>query len=279
MLFVRKREFKTKKGIHGTFLELYFVVRNERLCVPTDGIPPRFRGRTTQLEPGVFLVDSKGTSCGLRTRANIVMDGFWAIESDWMPTGGLVGQVPFESIVYGIRIEPPMSMDEWKRILRATHCDVCVPIVQYHGTSKENIKSIVANGIRTTYGMFGDAVYLGTFWKAFRFATLTQDYKVRDGAIFRCLVLIRKSVIRNGDLTRCGCADCREIPTFADHLQSWKSRGDAVFMFPAMLNNAWVVRNTEVAVADSVPIFLESVAHAFRQSATHMPLDRTLNIA
>jgi hypothetical protein len=275
MLFVRKREFKTKRGIHGTFLELFFEVRNDRLCVPVDGVPSRFRGRTTQLEPGLFLVESKGAPCGLRTRANIVTDGFWAIESDWMPTGGLVGQVPFESIVYGIRIEPPMSMDDWKRVLRVTHCDVCVPIVQYHGTRRDNIKSIVENGIQPSYGMFGTAAYVGTFWKAFRFATLTQDYQMREGAIFRCLVLISKSVIRNADVPVCECTNCRGAPTFADHTQAWKTRGDAVFMLPAMLNGAWVVRNTEVALADTVPIVLESVGHARRTSATHMPLDRT----
>jgi len=64
--------------------------------------------------------------------------------------------------------------------------------------------------------MLGNGVYLGTFWKATRYACLTQDYKAQSGSVFRIFAFpknLRELPSPSWKCT-CGCP----TPDIADHL-------------------------------------------------------------
>jgi hypothetical protein len=61
------------------------------------------------------------------------------------------------------------------------------PIIVYHGTAKDNVKMISKEGLKPSMGMLGHAIYLGSFWKAYRYAIMNVDFALRPGALFRVM--------------------------------------------------------------------------------------------
>ena len=61
--------------------------------------------------------------------------------------------------------------------------------VMYHGTDEINYQNICEKKLLPTLGQLGFGVYVGTFWKACRFACRTQDYTLRENPlVFRLYV-------------------------------------------------------------------------------------------
>jgi hypothetical protein len=283
-MYIRIRTFKTI-----SFVEVFFIFDKNRLVVAQN--VPRFDNRCTRITDTIMLVDSKApTSCNLRTRANLVSDGLWCVESDWVAKGGYPGtrfppvqtktKIPYLSTLFGLPIQPPMDPSSFAGVLRAvsqaTNTLLQQPIVVYHGTAKDTAKHILKEGLKPSYGMFGTAVYLGTFWKAYRFATLTQDYAARPGAIFRVLAFWTQCICRNWKSPACFCPACGGKPTFADHLETWKKSAQVVWIYPEERDGKFIVRNEEHACADDTLLLLDSVAYATRSADHHNPWDRSL---
>lgn len=126
--------------------------------------------------------------------------------------------------------------------------------------------------------MFGTAVYLGSFWKAYRFATLTQDYQDRPGAVIRVLAFWKRTVIRNFQSPHCYCAACCGKPTFADHQETWKQPTvDVLVMLPQESQGKFIVRNKEYACRDDSLLVLDAVCTATRTARmSHDPWDRSM---
>jgi hypothetical protein len=128
--------------------------------------------------------------------------------------------------------------------------------------------------------MLGTAVYLGTFWKAFRFGTLTQDYKKRPGAIMRVYCFPKKlPLFKTVNSERCKCEKClkgltdQTNGTLCDHLGLWQKVTDLVIACPG-----GPIKNEESAVTNSDILFIDSVAHCTSSTEHHEPLSRNLSI-
>lgn len=282
IICLRIRSFKTYK-----FIEIYFEgisQQNGYLQLPTQ-LPTRFEKRILDTlwykEATVFVIQSNATNCQRRNRENILADGMWLTESDWIPHGGCAeANVPFLSVVYGIPIRNyTVAAKYWRLIherLAINYYDA--PIVVYHGTAKEYVKSILKEGLKPFEGMFGLGVYFGSFWKAYRFATLTQDYQDREGAIFRCLSFWKRVYVRNHGPPECPCCG---MPNYADHKQEWLKRNvDCLYMYPLQYKSKWIVKNEEWCAPNDEMICYDTIAYTERpiKNVTYNPWDRTVQI-
>lgn len=262
-----------------SFLEVFLEVRDGVFRAPLT-VPKRFEQRIQRKislpTASLCVIASEAGPCVPR-KADNLKDGLWAVESDWIPKGGIEAlKVPHLAVIFGVPVDPIVSSHEWKLIhtlLEVNPYDA--PIVLYHGTAKDSIKAILRDGLLASFGMFGVAVYFGSFWKAHRFATMTQDYKARPGAVFRCLCFWTRPYVRNeSQLPVCMCSRCSGQPTYADHLERWTAFGDHIWLFPIMLHGHWVVRNFEVAAKDASKVVLDSVAFVDPKLGTYDPCER-----
>jgi hypothetical protein len=286
------------------FIEFFATFRNGSLCLP-DARVGRFQGRSigpedvinpVQYGPlmnlsisrptylgsetccfTVIAVDSKSSGIVKRERSEICANGTWLTYHDVVPKGGPIG--PSVAVFYGVPIEHNAFRYLYhgmSRIYESCHkiwpVKFTDPFVVYHGTSKANIKSIITSGLKPTHGMLGTAVYFGSFWKAFRFATLSQDYKKRPGAIFRCYAFWASPYYKTLQSGPCTCG-CNTVG--ADHTASWTSFGDAVFLIPEVGST---VKNEEYASLNSEKVLLDGIAYAEAQTEHHEPLNRSLQI-
>lgn len=253
------------------FVEVYVCSNSDNALKLPNEISPRFQNRIekrTLLGPkyDCVKVHSDQKPCGLRTHKNILNDGIWIVESDTIPKGGIRElNIPYSVSIFGIRI---ISEIPWKAIYAIEQIDTSgLPIVVYHGTEKSNVKSILKEHFRPSFGMFGNCVYFGSFWKAYRFASFTQDYKPRDGAVFRCLAFWKKMYVRNMHLSICMCASCTGLQTLSDHAELWvKSNCDALFLFPSTLNGRWYTKSEEYASKRTDLVVLDSVGYTIQQT-------------
>lgn len=279
---VRKR-----KELNKEFVEVFFKGSNQVL-VPSFDVA-RFKNRYDMpvYTNSFAIMEIKKSSQQVgayRTRENILSDGVWLVESDWLPKGGVpFANVPFLPTYFGIKVQVTEEFKaDWPTVQEQLHVDKHdAPIVVYHGTSRDYMKSILETGLKPSYGMFGNAIYFGSFWKAYRFACLTQDYKDRNGAIIRCLTFWNKTYLRNHDaMPTCLCTNCKGAPTYADHLQEWAKTGaDNIMLYPVMLLGHWVIRNEEYASLSAENIILDTIGLAKRTTTgPYQPWDRTVCI-
>lgn len=303
---------------HGaqTFLEFYLCREaSGALALPTDALA-RFAGRESQvgsvinvsrlgpdlcrpplghsgaLPVQIYVQPVKSVAAskpGRRTRADIGTDGVWAVYQDCVPRGGPLG--PSIAAYFGLQVDPMLH-----RLLHYTIFDVYAaaksawpaldikadPFVVYHGTSRDAVKSILAEGLKPSFGMLGTAVYFGHFWKAFRFATLTQDYKRRPGAILRCLAIWPKFTVKTMASAPCKCAKClgpslmgTPAARYADHDAMWALVAPVVMAFP---EPGAPIKNEEYACRDASTVLVDCIAHAVAQTEHHEPLRRDLEI-
>lgn len=283
------------------FCEVFFAWESDAFRATSS--VARFAKRSKRigsvLGVDICIVDSKAPEKTTpRTRENLLSDGFWCVESDWIAKGGYSGTsledalakrtskqlVPYLTTLFGLPVAPPCSIDAFKQILflvqQKEHVSLQQPIVVYHGTARENVRSIVKGGLKPSYGMFGNALYLGSFWKSYRFATLTQDYKDRPGSVFRVLAFWKRTIFRNYTSGKCFCSACCGKVTYADHQEQWKScAADAIVMLPMEHEGKFVVRNEEYACRDDSTLFLDAVCNVSRPPGmSHDPWNRSMTV-
>jgi hypothetical protein len=160
------------------------------------------------------------------------------------------------------------------------------PLIMYHGTSRENaIEIIRLNKFNETFGMLGNGVYFGSFYKACRFAARDQNYIFRkQGSILRCLVFVNTKDILSLPKPQysCQCETCsREQTKFksiCDHESTWREKhfkGCCACACKNLLKNSeWVFPSNEL-------IFIETVADLDMSSINrphYNPLQRNQRI-
>ena len=256
----------------------------------------------------IKFVNSKAPEkCTKRTREDIQRDGVWATFSDCVPRGGspdLLGHAEHMALLenfglYKKNVESKwptvehratfmglLIKDEVYRVLYA-HMDelydfaakidlkatkASEPRVVYHGTSTDSLKGILQYGLRTTYGMFGSAVYFGTFWKSARFAYMTQDYQKRPGSILRCLAFWPSPALWSIRSDPCKCAECFGRKGHADHLGLWKAKSHWVLAYPELDGP---IKNEEYASIDASKIFIDTIGHIECTEEHHEPWARS----
>ena len=237
-----------------------------------------------------------------RTKDDILKDGTWCAFHDLAHQGGPLG--PTKATYFGIPID--MTLDhtlmfavrdiyEWYSANVAPVDIQNEPRVVYHGTARENVRSIVSEGLRPTFGMVGLAVYFGTFWKAFRFATRTQTYEKRPGAMLRYYAFWRRVQYKLPTDAPCACDKCQKLlrkratteekaknrlmAVFADHNRTWTQQNgyvyDAILVMPVVDGP---IKNMECACVDDSLVLLDSIGHAESTTEHHEPFHRDLMI-
>ena len=261
------------------------------LDLPLDPVA-RFEGRIvkscTLSGPIRLCATSSAAPPGIqkRTFADIHKDGFWAVYHDSVPKGGPIG--PSVAVVFGIPVAARVHTALYHGIVEAYAAvrdiwpDVSIehdPWAIYHGTAKSSLGSIMKEGLKPSFGMLGHAVYLGTFWKAFRFATLTQDYQKRPGAVIRVLGFWTKKLgYRTQFNDPCRCSRCgpKGCP-LADHEARWHTLfgHTAVWAIPYA---GGPIKNEEYACIDTTTLLMDTVGYATATTDHHEPLNRDFTI-
>jgi len=224
------------------FLEYLLVPHPASVCLSLpEALPSRYLGRaasfTLPVYGGVscFQVTSLAapesqhtTHAGLLSGA-----GVWVTHDDMTPRGGFApaGLQPLRHF-FGVRIDESsaLALSGVDPTLRArARVLVPPPLSLYHGTEESSCASIMGAGLRETFGMLGTGVYLGTFWKAARFACLTQDYQRRHhGCVLRVLAFVTSVRALPQSGWTCGCVRCAGdacAATVSDHLGVWRQQG------------------------------------------------------
>lgn len=236
------------------------------LCAP-DAIPERYKARVTAIGD-VFHVQSSAFSEPPRLdRASLEKVGLWVVPADAHPMGGLPEEgLPDVASVYGIPLQH--SKDQLQGICASVQhltTKASPSLVLYHGTSELCWPSIAHGGLRESFGMLGTGVYLGSFWKATRFAARSQEYVMRSegGCIARVYVhgdaiaSIPHSLEPRYACTCPECVDARAIGGAAleraahtDHETRWAQDASCLglHLSPRKCTadpKLWIVRNAE----------------------------------
>jgi hypothetical protein len=225
----------------------------------------------------VYTTDSKSLGTTKKILADLKKNGTWLAYHDVVPKGGPIG--PSVATYFGLAVSPllyRLLYNSMKNIYTELEWTINAhPFVVYHGTARSSAKSILENGLKPTEGMLGRAVYFGSFWKAFRFASLTQDYKKRPGAILRCYAFWTTPYFMAPDKV-CKCAKCLIGPVpGADHDGQWQSIAECIFLYPW---HGGPIKNEEYASINADKIMIDSIGHCTANTEHHEPLNRNLTI-
>jgi hypothetical protein len=150
-------------------------------------------------------------------------DGLWICKDDFTARGGVPPSV------FGCPISAKNPCDH--SILEQWSPTLCHIRVAYHGTSREAFHSIATHGFNNTFGMLGTGIYVGSFWKACRFAARDQQYQEREQPIvIRLLWKCREEDIlkfpRSFEDGFCLCSKCYGNPeqkAFCAHTYDWSA--------------------------------------------------------
>jgi hypothetical protein len=267
--------YRLRDGPCGRFVEVFLEYASDVFRLPTE-LPARFKTRSIKRAPCIFEIASEWKQ-SLRKKETF-QDGVWIVESDTIPKGGLPDLgIPYVATYFDTRICADIPWTFLSGLANVSMSNS--PVVLYHGTAKENTKQILKEGLKPSFGMFGTCVYLGTFWKAYRFAALSQTYVPRLGSIFRCLVFLKRPVLRSlYTEPTCHCPTCKGSVTFSDHLETWTAFGDHVYLFPVKLNDTYVVKNMEVALKDTSKLILDTVCFVKEGPTPYDPCDRSVRL-
>lgn len=240
-----------------SFYEYLVVCENRQLKEPL-ALPERYVNRTIgaykQFYGNVFIeVSSKPFSTCEHTSSEKInkCTGIWIVADDCVEKGHydpeqIEGKAQYFS--YPIEFTTRINISAASGFLKETS-----PLVCYHGTAETNVESVLSTGIQFSNGMLGKGVYLGTFWKATRYACLTQDYKPQQGIVFRVFAF-PKNVKELPDpqwSCSCGCY----TPDSADHLNAHS--GD-IHLSQSHLKKDARIKNEEWLIKS--PVYLQQWA-------------------
>lgn len=241
-----------------------------------------FGGRSV---PGTF-----GRSIFSKTKNSI-----WIIQNDLIPQGKLDDPLKHE-YVPGIASVFGIPLDEWLiavldmsfSIVKKFHGFDSAPIFPlYKGVDPDGTQKFIDSNCHTLDsedGMLGRGVYLGTFWKACRYAgwpsseTLRIDPPRQGGVVFRYYVWAGRIITAPWGLCECSghsnkisgsaAEGCRmqklgdydyAVRRYVDHLSTWRENYDCAVVKPSVLKgfakdwktgrkfmkSAFIVRNEE----------------------------------
>jgi len=149
------------------------------------------------------------------------------------------------------------------------------PMVAYHGTDLIHAKSIEKEGLKESWGMLGKAVYVGTFWKACRFACFDKQYHAQPGQVFRLYAFAKTFQHFPFDpekLWECPCStECKKH--CSDHLGIWQIMNDGAHV--NIGNSKGNLKNEEWAFKERF-VFLTSYAEI--EPYTYNPFKRNIQI-
>ena len=268
MIVYRVRNYKTIK-----FNEYLFICDlNQRLCLPIQ-IPIRFQNRTLEKTDHVFKVSSSSFTETRRISGHDIShsSGIWLTASDCLLRGGFHDSKVAARTFFSFHIDEESA----KKILTFDP-NPEFPLSLYHGTSEDSVSSIIQQGFIPTFGMLGTGVYFGTFWKAARFAYMTQDYQIREGCVIRVLIF-PKTIAHFPRLQwSCTCEKCSiysYAAIIADHESLWRLENDCAFAKPTCGegfkkdgSKKYLLKNEEWVYNETKPLIITDYAKIDRES-------------
>jgi len=227
-----------------SFYEYLLVPFEGRLILPPT-LPQRYATRVESESQGIVGVKSLASAPARIQKDDILRgNGVWIVSDDCSLRGATL-------TLPGIRQFLGIPIDEVAALTILRHGSTgstkkSSPLALYHGTASENVDRILASSIQlSASGMLGPAVYAGTLWKAVRFATLTQDYAHRSGALIRILVFPQTILEFPRDGWKCTCEKCagNRAATIADHAGLWSKVADCAHVkcCEAVKNEEWAL--------------------------------------
>jgi hypothetical protein len=230
-----------------------------------DMIPTKFIGRCQRFEHGYFIESSIHPDIPMRSKESF-KNGFWITQDDLTVRGGTrtVFGVPLDDIAW------PLESSNVK--------------VSYHGTAAENLDSIRKTSLRETFGQMGTGVYVGSFWKACRFAGRDQSYQFRKNPLVLRILCLRANMISFPRLEECTCELCelktREQRRAAGHTLHFVDTC-AELRIGQFSTGKWITQNEEwvipqsfiLRISEGVELKTESLARP-----NYDPLQRNIEI-
>lgn len=222
------------------FFEYLVIPSQDTLILPLE-IPERYKNRIFKKENEIIQVKSSSKEILHISRNDILKgNGVWIVADDCTQRGG-IGDVEHSRQFFNIKIDDYAAS---KILLHSLKSNI-YPISVYHGTESSSIKSILKTTINPSFGMLGTAVYVGTFWKAVRFACMSQDYKFREGSLLRILAFPKKIIDFPYVGWTCKCSKCKydKFAKVADHEAVWKTMGNVahVTVCEGVKNEEWAL--------------------------------------
>ena len=212
--------------------QLLVVLRDGEWTLPPT-LPTRYKDRAVFDKEWHVKSESHGktTRCGTVSFYN----GMWATRDDSTSLGG-------SPTIFGRPIE--FRVLHRLKALRHEGDEVRVA---YHGTSGEAYKSIRKSSLNPTRGQLGIGVYVGSFWKACRFAARDQNYAWRaEPTVIR--VLWTCDSILTFPLEACTCDSCFSKPPVKRSVcrHGWEWKRQAGFLPVGQYDDGtWITRNEE----------------------------------
>ena len=207
------------------FFEL-LVCKNGTSFELPQKVPEKYAQRILKSQGNVYLIRSACHPISTLTNLELLKEGIWICEGDCEEFGGVAASV------FGIRLssDAQNAFLNYKDILCSwSEHPWKKSRVAYHGTSFENYLGICASGFKCTFGMLGTGVYLGSFWKACRFAARDQEYKFREKpSVLRVVWSCEDHQILSfpRKIMYCFCAECYKRPeqrSFCGHAMDWSA--------------------------------------------------------
>lgn len=226
--------------------EELFVVLREGVWMLPDTFPERFRGRVL-VSMATVTIDSVPQG-PFRAGLAAFKGGMWATHSDSIERGG------YMPCIFG----QPMSMHVREALEGLRRTTSCSAVVSYHGTGGDAFKSISKTSLHPTRGQLGIGCYVGSFWKACRFAARDQSYAWRTNPVV-LRVLWRCPLVIDFPNSPCGCPECGDNPEekrrVCAHGIEWSGR--AAFLAPLQHSDGtWATRNEEWCIPPSAIVRL-----------------------
>jgi len=315
-VYCRTRKFqKNEKLYHFIEFLAYYNEHSKHFTIFRNSKSKRFEGRIVHSfeyasRVQVCLVKSELRRKETLTKEQLIQYGIWTVYHDWCPLGVPPSGFPN---VYGMPIQKDLYTNHlplWHRVYREfTTNDANIDILQeprvvYHGTSRDALDWILRSELKPSFGMLGTAIYFGSFWKSFRFATRTQTYERRPGAIIRCYAFWDTMYLKSRQDPSCLCEKCQKsvrrrgiakiekerlllVTKLCDHTMLWNTtkQCEAVHVKPIDLTENDVqrglrspIQNEEYACIDASSISIESIAFATSTTEHHEPLNRSVSI-
>jgi hypothetical protein len=200
-------------------------------------------------------------------------NGLWITKDDYKSVGSV------KPTVFGITLHESIKWAFnviWEKYPTESPHKV---FVGYHGTSLEAWKSISKeNHLRPSFGQLGHGVYVGSFWKACRFAGRDQDYKFRNHPIVLRVLLkcIPEKQLTFPRKEECTCkmfceGQKKELVEACAHEYDWNTPQEYSYGFlkpTQMSDGKWITKNEEwifpshsiIRLAEAVELNKESIA-------------------
>lgn len=250
MIIWRKRYWRNK-----LWIEYLFVPNENKLMLPKS-LPKRYNKRI--ITQNDFDVEVKSLHSDIHQHiTNYDLNnckGIWLLVNDCQNNQFMNIEFLKEDSLSVINFDTQNCYDKFEH-----------PLSLYHGTSSDLLQSCTVN-LNPSDGMLGYGIYLGTFWKASRFATRDQNHTIRNGSILRYIVFPTQIIEFPRINWICHCLKCKNnnwASNVSDHETKWKLIGDAAHALPTKgLNegsNKWVLKNEEWCV--NCPILLTHTAN------------------